>query len=49
MGVVVMSLDEYNSVCATQYESPSKANEKRLDTAIGKFKEGVSFHKDLLD
>jgi antitoxin YefM len=48
-GVVVMSLDEYNSLYATQYELSSKANKKRLDTAIEKFKEGVSFQKDLLD
>ena len=48
-GVVIMSLAEYNSLCATQYELSSKANEKRLDSAIDKFKRGSSFKKELLD
>jgi len=48
-GVVVMSLDEYNSLRATQHELSSKTNERRLDSAIEKLKEGNSFHKDLLD
>lgn len=48
-GVVVMSLDEYNSLCATQHELSSKMNEKRLDAAIEKLKGGDSFQKDLLD
>ncbi len=33
-GVVVISLDEYNSLTATQHELSSKANEQRLDSAI---------------
>ena len=37
-GVVVISIDEYNSLCATQHELSTKANEKRLDSAIEKFK-----------
>ena len=41
--VVVISLDEYNSLCATQYELSSKNNEKRLDSAIEKLKKGSSF------
>lgn len=48
-GVVVMSLDEYNSLRATQHELSSKTNERRLDSAIEKLKEGNSFHKELLD
>ena len=48
-GVVVMSLDEYNSLCATQYELSSKINEKRLDSAIEKLKSGSSFQKDLIN
>jgi len=47
-GVVIMSLDEYNSLSATQHELSSKTNEKRLDSAIEKFKSGKSFQKDLL-
>jgi antitoxin YefM len=48
-GVVVISLDEYNSLCATQYELSSKNNENRLDSAIEKLKKGSSFPKELLD
>ena len=48
-GVVVMSLDEYNSLSATQHELSSKVNERRLDAAIEKLKSGNSFQKDLLD
>jgi len=36
--VVVMSLDEYNSIITTQHELSSKKNEARLDSAIKKFK-----------
>ena len=48
-GVVIMSLDEYNSLHTTQHELSSKTNEKRLDSAIDKLNEGSSFEKDLLD
>ena len=48
-GVVVMSLEEYNSLCTTQHELTSKTNEKRLDSAIEKLKNGTSFQKDLID
>jgi antitoxin YefM len=48
-GVVIMSLDEYNSLTATQHELSSKVNEKRMDSAISKFKTGNSFQKELLD
>lgn len=48
-GVVVMSLDEYNSLMATQHEMSSKVNQERLDAAIEKFKNGEGFSKQLLD
>ncbi len=48
-GVVVISLDEYNSLTSTQYELSSKKNEERLDSAIDKLKNGSSFQKDLID
>lgn len=48
-GVVVISLAEYNSLCATQHELSSKANEMRLDSAIEKLKKGSSFPKDLVE
>lgn len=48
-GVVIMSLDEYNSLCTTQHELASKVNEKRLDSAIEKLKKGSSFEKEIID
>jgi antitoxin YefM len=48
-GVVIISLEEYNSLQATQHELSSVANEKRLDSAIAKFKQGKSFSKELSD
>ena len=48
-GVVVISLEEYNSLHATQHELSSKINEKRLDSAIAKFRNGSSFNKELIE
>ena len=48
-GVVIISLDEYNSLTATQHELSSRANEKRLDSAIEKLNSGNSFEKKILD
>lgn len=48
-GVVIISLDEYNSLTATQHELSSKENERRLDAAIEKLKNRKSFQKDLID
>lgn len=48
-GVVVISLDEYNSLNTTQHELSSRPNETRLDSAIEKLKSKSSFQKDLLD
>jgi antitoxin YefM len=48
-GVVIISLDEYNSLTSTQHELSSKSNEKRLDSAIDKLQSGKSFEKNLLD
>jgi antitoxin YefM len=44
-GVVIISLDEYNSLNATQHELSSKLNEERLDSAIAKLKNKASFQK----
>ncbi|MEA4974193.1 MAG: type II toxin-antitoxin system prevent-host-death family antitoxin [Paludibacter sp.] len=41
--IVVMSLDEYNSLVATNYELSSRKNEMRLDAAIEKLKGGRTF------
>jgi antitoxin YefM len=48
-GVVIMSLAEYNSLLATQHELSSKENERRLDSAIEKLKNGDSFSKNLIE
>ena len=48
-GVVIMSLEEYNSLSATSYELSSKTNEKRLDAAIEKLKNGNHFTKELIE
>jgi antitoxin YefM len=48
-GVVIMSLAEYNSLCATQHELSSKENEKRLDSALEKLKSGNSSVQNLIE
>jgi antitoxin YefM len=48
-GIVIMSLDEYNALNATYHELSSKANEKRLDSAIEKLRTGNSFDKELIE
>ncbi|MEZ4772684.1 MAG: type II toxin-antitoxin system prevent-host-death family antitoxin [Bacteroidia bacterium] len=48
-GVVIMSLAEYNSLCATQHELSSKENERRLDAAIEKLKSGNSSSQNLIE
>ena len=48
-GVVVISLEEYNSLNATQHELSSRKNEMRLDSAIEKLKNNSSFEKELID
>jgi len=47
-GVVIISLDEYNSLTATHHELSSKVNEQRLDSAIEKLSKGHSFQKELI-
>ncbi|PIQ35280.1 MAG: prevent-host-death protein [Bacteroidetes bacterium CG18_big_fil_WC_8_21_14_2_50_41_14] len=47
-GVVVISLEEYNSLNATQHELSSSTNESRLDSAIEKLKSGSSFQQELI-
>ena len=48
-GVVIISLEEYNSMKATQHELSSKKNEFRLDAAIEKLKSGSGTRKKLLE
>lgn len=48
-GIVIMSLDEYNSLMATNHELSSRKNEMRLDSAIEKLKTNETFEKDLIE
>ena len=48
-GIVVISLQEYNSLMATNHELSSRNNELRLDSAILKLKNNSSFSKDLIE
>ena len=48
-GVVVMSIEEYNSLNTTHHEMSSKVNRERLDSAMNKFKSGDSFEKGLIE
>lgn len=47
--VVVMSLDEYNSIRETMYLNSSKANRTRLELAISDFKKGKYIKKKLIE
>lgn len=46
-GVVVISLDEYNSLKATQHELSSRINQQRLDASIEDLKLGNKLHKKI--
>ena len=48
-GIVVMSLQEYNSLMATNHELSSRKNELRLDAAVNKLKGGNTFEKELIE
>ncbi len=48
-GIVVMSLNEYNSLVATSHELSTRTNELRLDSAIEKLKSKNSFQKALIE
>lgn len=48
-GIVIMSLDEYNALCATRHELSSERNRVRLDKAIEKLHAGATFENGLLE
>ena len=47
-GIVIISLEEYNSMLATNHELSSRINESRLDSAIEKLNSGEGKNKDLI-
>ncbi|MFN3328383.1 MAG: type II toxin-antitoxin system Phd/YefM family antitoxin [Fervidobacterium pennivorans] len=48
-GVVVISLDEYNSLKTTQHELSSRNNQQRLDASIEELKSGKKLRKKLIE
>lgn len=48
-GIVLMSLDKYNSLMTTSHELASKLNEKRLDVAFEQLNSRASFEQKLID
>ena len=48
-GVVVISLEEYNSLKSTQHELSSRINQQRLDESIEALKAGKKSIKKLAD
>ena len=48
-GVVVISLDEYNSLKATQHELSSRINQQRLDASVKALNSGKRLSKKLID
>ena len=48
-GVVVISLEEYNSLKSSQHELSSRVNQQRLDASIDELKEGKKLYKKLVD
>lgn len=48
-GIVIISLEEYNSMLATNHELSSRRNEQRLDSAIDKLNNGQGFERSLIE
>ena len=48
-GVVIISLEEYNSLKSTQHELSSRINQQRLDASIEALKSGKKIIKKLDD
>lgn len=47
--VVVMDLDEYNSIQETLHLTSTKANRKRLEEAIAEMKKGKSIKRNIIE
>jgi antitoxin YefM len=48
-GIVIISLEEYNSMLATNHELSSRKNEQRLDAAVEKINNGQGFERKLIE
>ena len=48
-GVVIISLEEYNSLKSTQHELSSRINQQRLDESIDALRTGKKLIKKLVD
>ncbi|MDP4581611.1 MAG: type II toxin-antitoxin system Phd/YefM family antitoxin [Saprospiraceae bacterium] len=48
-GVVIISLEEYNSLITTQHELSSRINQQRLDKSIEALRSGKKMVKKLVD
>jgi antitoxin YefM len=48
-GVVVISLEEYNSLKSTQHELSSRINQQRMDDSIEALRSGKKLMKKLVD
>jgi antitoxin YefM len=48
-GVVIISLEEYNSLKSTQHELSSRINQQRLDASIEELKSGKKLIKKLAE
>jgi antitoxin YefM len=48
-GVVIISLEEYNSLKSTQHELSSRINQQRLDASIEDLKSGKKLNKKLAE
>jgi antitoxin YefM len=48
-GIVIISLEEYNSMIATNHELSSKRNEQRLDAAISKLDKSEGIERKLIE
>ena len=47
--VVIMDMDEYNSIAETLYVMGNNANRVRLEAAIEEMNKGISFKHDLIE
>ncbi len=47
--VVVIDMDEYNSIMETLHLVSTSANRKRIDEAIEEMNKGISFSHDLIE